>query len=385
MTDIATLLKGNKKRKITVIQASATRKPTFNRVKKHRVTKKPTKHIPTPPHSSQSSQPSSDSSVDDNSDVDEEKQNKKSLSETSSCQIDAKKEVKVEEPAEDQNEDDEYHPRKRSRRMTSQKQKQKLVQTHFKTKMDKISCEECGMSYLPYVKADQQQHHKFHKRVLEGLDFSTKASQGKHTFSYFLNKPETKHHNKQIDIYELNFKNQYNVQLAHDFLGIVNTELNAPQDTLQFLKGPNFGKVFLAVDTQLGKTVGIISVERIKTGHWMIADTGDLVPNQTMKLLLGISRIYVCKQYRGYGIGLKLCQVLFQNGVYGVALRKTQIGWSQPSEFGGRLALRFNAVKHKSGKFLIPVYKEEEDLLESEVAGKDLKKHVKQQVKKENA
>ncbi|GMG24921.1 unnamed protein product [Ambrosiozyma monospora] len=382
MADIAALLKGNSKRKITAIQTSTKRKPTFNRVKKQRVTKKPTKHIPTPPHSSQSSQPSSDSSLDDVSDGDGEKK-EESSTETSMSQLKAEQEVADEEPEQYQDDHEEEQPRKRSRRIQSKKQK--LVQTHFKTKMDKISCEECGMSYLPYVKADQQQHDKFHKRVLEGLEFSAKTSQGKHIFSYFLNKPNTKQHNKQIDIYELNFKTQYNVQLAHEFLDIVNTELNAPQDTLQFLKGPNFGKVFLAVDTQLGKTVGIISVERIKTGHWMIADTGDLVPNQTVKLLLGISRIYVCKHYRGYGIGFKLCQMLFQNGIYGVTLRKTQIGWSQPSEFGGRLALRFNAVKHKSGKFLIPVYKEEEDLLESEGVGKEVNNHTKQQVKKEKA
>ncbi|GME93714.1 unnamed protein product [[Candida] boidinii] len=107
------------------------------------------------------------------------------------------------------------------------------------------------------------------------------------------------------------------------------------------------------------RVVGFVLLERITKGQWMVLESSKIVPNQEISLVIGISRIYVSKNWRGFGLGMDLLNVIPDNSVYGMTLKKSQIGWSQPSESGSKLAHKFSSFKHKSGKILIPVYVED--------------------------
>ncbi|QPG76993.1 hypothetical protein FOA43_004387 [Brettanomyces nanus] len=152
------------------------------------------------------------------------------------------------------------------------------------------------------------------------------------------------------------------VQLVRESLDLVNKELNAPTGNESWsIEHGMQGKAFVCV--YKSRIIGICSTEKPQAGYWMVYETGSLVPNRKLDLQTGISRIYVSHKYRRHGIGLKLLQAVAKNSYYGLVLKGYQIGWSQPSQFGGFLARRFNGVKHiGSGKILIPVYKEDEYL-----------------------
>ncbi|ODV84037.1 hypothetical protein CANARDRAFT_185327, partial [[Candida] arabinofermentans NRRL YB-2248] len=229
-------------------------------------------------------------------------------------------------------------------------------------------CPQCNMSYIQHLKQDKQLHDKFHKRVFEGLEISlsnesdpTLLNQNEFFIKSF---KLSKLQNKLGFIIQVDYKNSKLIALTKDFLNLINLQLNAPDDNSNYLNGSQFGKVFLFIIDS--KAVGLISIDILNSlpsssnqGHWMVYETGNLVPNVKVPLIAGISRIYISEKYRRCGIASLLLDTILNHSIYGMKLKKYQIGWSQPSEFGGKLAVNFNAVKHeKSGKLLIPVYKE---------------------------
>ncbi|KAG7813712.1 hypothetical protein KL921_001258 [Ogataea angusta] len=233
----------------------------------------------------------------------------------------------------------------------TRKRPRSLKQTHFATTMRKTVCSECQMSYMQHLKSDRQLHEKYHQRAVEGMELGP-------TITLVWSSIEHHQLKSGVDgkIVEVNIESSKQISVAEEFLDIVNNILSAPQDNRDWSFDPNRGKVFLFVIRS--KAVGICSTERISEGKWMVYDTGQLVPKQRIPLIIGISRIYVSHKYRRMGIGLRLLVAVQHHSIYGLTLARNQIGWSQPSEFGGKLALSFNGVKHKSGKMLIPIYEE---------------------------
>lgn len=163
---------------------------------------------------------------------------------------------------------------------------------------------------------------------------------------------------KYAQIIQIDTTKRRNVQLARRFLDLVNRELNAPLDKEQWMDGTGTGaSVFVcAVGSKL---VAVCSTETPTKGYWMVHETGRLVPGRSIDLDVGISRIYTAVHYRREGIALELLEAVTHHSIYGLDLKASQVGWSQPSRAGGLLALKFNGVKHKSDKYLIPVYKQE--------------------------
>ncbi|GME93574.1 unnamed protein product [[Candida] boidinii] len=261
------------------------------------------------------------------------------------------------------------------------KKKKRTIQMHFdinllsKSNKDKsasaknIVCNKCHMSYVPHIQADSQLHDKFHQRSFEGLNIpynTIKTFDNYETATDIFHKKDGKEY--EFKIIEINPKNYKECNLGKEYIEICNTELNAPNDTSKWLHGSNFGKMFVLISISKHRTnsfgnstraVGFVSLERITKGKWMVLESSKIVPNQEIPLVIGISRIYVSKNWRGFGLGMDLLNVLPDNSVYGMTLKKSQIGWSQPSESGSRLAHKFSSFKHKSGKTLIPVYVEE--------------------------
>lgn len=261
------------------------------------------------------------------------------------------------------------------------KKKKKTIQMHFninsltKSNKDKstsdknIVCKKCHMSYVPHIQADSQLHDKFHQRSFEGLNLpynSVKSFDNYDQAIDIFHKKDGKEY--EFKIIEINSKNYKESSLGKEYIEICNTELNAPNDTSKWLQGSNFGKMFVIISNNKQRTnssanttrvVGFVLLERITKGQWMVLESSKIVPNQEISLVIGISRIYVSKYWRGFGLGMNLLNVIPDNSVYGMTLKKSQIGWSQPSESGSKLAHKFSSFKHKSGKILIPVYVED--------------------------
>ncbi|KAH3660485.1 hypothetical protein OGAPHI_007071 [Ogataea philodendri] len=224
-------------------------------------------------------------------------------------------------------------------------------QLYFNSSLRKTICPQCQMSYIPHLKADQQSHNKYHERAVEGIDLGP----GFMKFGIFIKNHRLK---SGVDgrIVEINPSSAKETAVAVELLKIANTVLNAPEGNKSWLSDVNGGKVFLFLIRN--KAVAICSTERVNAGQWMVYESGKIVPHQSVPLVMGISRIYVSHKYRRLGIAMHLLRAIEDNSVYGVSLKNTQIGWSQPSEFGGKLACSYNGVRHKSGKILLPVYEE---------------------------
>lgn len=205
---------------------------------------------------------------------------------------------------------------------------------------DKITCNDCGMTYLKNLKSDIKQHHKYHEKCVNGRDWND-------NWGELLTKFDN-----HDSIVRINPLKQAEVNAALDLLEIVNSDLNAPDDNDFWLK--NNGYVYIYVRNKVA--IGIVSVIKTKQGKWFSIEDGKIVNDQILQLQAGISRIYVCSNFRRDRIGYKLLECIQNNLVYGMKLPKLTIGWSQPSSTGGKLAASFNGVKHKSGKTLIPIY-----------------------------
>jgi len=209
---------------------------------------------------------------------------------------------------------------------------------------EKITCENCGMTYFKHVDADKKLHSQFHKKVLNGRDWSVKWG----TKIQDINSSQDEY------ICCVNPKNSTEMKATIDLLDLVNHDLNAPEDNEFWLKGDDSGKVFVYVKN--GRAIGVVSVERITQGTFLSIEDGQIARNIKLELLAGVSRIYVCKKYRRMGIGLRLLGTLQTHFIYGMIIPKNKIAWSQPSFAGGKLATSFNGIKHKSGRVLVPVY-----------------------------
>jgi N-acetyltransferase len=198
------------------------------------------------------------------------------------------------------------------------------------------------MSYLKNLRSDIKQHEKYHERCLNGRDWNQHWGD------------EVMRFNNNEYIVRVNPAKQAEVNTALELLEVVNKDLNAPDDNEFWLSTQDKGFVYLYVKNKVA--VGLVSIIRITQGKWFSIEDGKIVSDKNMNLLAGISRIYVCTNYRRQGIGLKLLQSVQESLVYGMTVPKLLIGWSQPSTSGAKLASAFNSVHHKSGKTLVPVY-----------------------------
>ncbi|CUS20998.1 LAQU0S02e03378g1_1 [Lachancea quebecensis] len=253
-------------------------------------------------------------------------------------------------------------------------------------------CHECGMTFSPHISSDVNLHEKYHVLHLNGRKWSMKW--GDIIEKYQLNREtsEALHVNLQLIqnrgpwslasshtalshdyVAQISASRKSEVMATLDIMEIVNDELKAPQNENHFwshlyerdgisdFKGQTkpTGTAFVYVSNK--RAVGVITLEylnsRDERGRWMIYDTAGIVSNVKPSFKLGISRVWVCKQQRGRGIGTRLLEAARKYAVPGFELEKLDMAWSQPSESGGKLAKSYNGVVHqKSGKVLIPCY-----------------------------
>ncbi|SMN19252.1 similar to Saccharomyces cerevisiae YFR027W ECO1 Acetyltransferase required for establishment of sister chromatid cohesion [Maudiozyma saulgeensis] len=219
-----------------------------------------------------------------------------------------------------------------------------------------IKCAKCEMAYSPNNIEDTTAHRLFHDTYLKGRKWSRNWGTVVSIPTNSMTPPSSQHSSSErIVMIRPNHPQEVNATL--DVMNIVNNELHAPHDENSFWVNENGkGKAFLYIKND--RAVSAITIEQLDEGRgkWMLYDSKKLVPNVTPKFELGISRIWVCKSQRGNKIATKLLEAARHNMVIGKSYQKWSLAWSQPTDDGGKLASKYNAVTHKSGKLLIPCY-----------------------------
>lgn len=219
-----------------------------------------------------------------------------------------------------------------------------------------FKCVKCEMSYSPNSTHDVSAHRVFHDLVLKGRKWQKKW--GTPVFPPQDETPTPSYLTRTGEgVFKVRPGHTQEVNAMMEVMAMVNGELHAPQDENSFwmeddLTGAGF--VYVKGD----RAVGAITMEGLDEtrGRWLIYKSQKLVPKVLPKFQLGISRIWVCRSERGNGVATKLLEVARANVIKDVVVPKSRIAWSQPTDAGGKLASKYNAVKHKSGEVLIPCY-----------------------------
>lgn len=215
-------------------------------------------------------------------------------------------------------------------------------------------CPVCQFSYLANLSGSIKEHKKYHIETIDGVRIGSKRQLqefGTKLDSFILG-------STNIDIVLVNVQSSHAVSMIRKCLKRVNKDLGAdPERESWSIKNNRKGKIFVCI--RESRLIGICTTEIPKDGYWMVYDTCTLVSGIRIPLKIGISRIYVYPKYRKLGIATKLLKEVAKHSIPGTILQRHLIGWSQPSEFGAYLAKKFSGVRHpRSGKILIPVYKE---------------------------
>lgn len=224
-----------------------------------------------------------------------------------------------------------------------------------------IKCPKCGMTYNQSSVSDTAIHKKYHTIRIQGKKWSSKW--GVQVASYPTGSnptPPSSSSSRSTSgekIVMIRPGHSGEVAAAMDIMNLANHELNAPDDENDFWSSENGGgKAFVYVKNE--RAVGAITVEVLQAGRgrWLVYDTRAIVEKVFPDFTLGISRIWVCRAQRRLGIATKLIEAARENTIHGQIVPKNMVAWSQPSDSGGKLALSYNGVLHKSGRSLIPCY-----------------------------
>ncbi|CCE66093.1 hypothetical protein TPHA_0O01240 [Tetrapisispora phaffii CBS 4417] len=258
------------------------------------------------------------------------------------------------------------------------KNNNKYVQSRLQFNSNKTSrksnltkCEKCGMLYSINSIPDIDSHKTYHTMHLSGHKWAkTWGSyiEGPKLIDQKITPPTSSStSNDSTYTSDLQSKNEYvvvvrpqfpkEVKAASELMSVVNDELNAPHNENDFWATVDGkGKLFLYIKDD--RAVGAISVEPIDStrSRWMVYENKSIIDHIRPHFKVGISRIWVCKEHRSQGIAVKLLEAARTNMNPSRTMQRWELAWSQPTESGGKLASKYNGMKHKSGKLLIPCY-----------------------------
>lgn len=177
------------------------------------------------------------------------------------------------------------------------------------------TCQVCGMTYQIAYAPDISAHKSFHNTALNGPKWKPSVS------AVVVDKT------KEYTVYKSRL-------LTHpcvaQFLKLVNSELNAPEPILS-----SQAAVYVYVVDQ--RAVGCVLVDRITKVRHVDVETGTLGPKE-YPAVMGVSRMYVSQLFRRQGIVTKLLELARGDFIYGMSLEREQVGFTQPSEGGLKVA-----------------------------------------------
>ena len=254
--------------------------------------------------------------------------------------------------------------------INKKKSKTKMVQMQ----LDLVSepnktCKICGMEYVPSLPEDAALHRKFHTMNIGGVDI-TKAMLER------LRQGELWSGSEQSFVAVVTRRDPLAMRnKAGEVLKVVNTELGAvpiSQDALwshltnlESEASRNGNAEHTTVDRyrmylyiQGSKCVAACLAERIQAAFPVLSSTTDdstagvlaVQPSTDAKspfmcisearkpAVMGISRIWTSNSHRQQGIATMLLNLARSDFLYGMAVSKETVAFSQPTENGGRLA-----------------------------------------------
>jgi hypothetical protein len=240
-------------------------------------------------------------------------------------------------------------------------------------------CKDCGMEYIPTNPKDVAVHKKFHQSNLKGMDvdktFLEKA------------KPNCIWKNGQgaFIIVVGRIDNAYIRKRVMKVLDLVNMELGAltmteeqiwsqidirdkaqsqsmekpaseskmTEECIMKTRSDRY-RVYLYIEKQ--KCIGLCLAETITKAYSVLASDeagkpqakASSVDNSSIRIsedaaaaMMGISRIWTSTSHRNAGIARSLLDCARRNFLYGLAVGKDQIAFSQPTDSGAKLARKW--------------------------------------------
>ena len=237
------------------------------------------------------------------------------------------------------------------------------------------TCRTCGMEYIPSVKEDAALHSKYCAMNVEGVDMGKAFV--KDDSVKRLRSEMAKEEQREMVVTVDRKSSTTARNRTRKVLDVVNAELSATEIDDQHLwgalnpeqkiietrkgsieggdkRGDRF-KAFLYLAHD--KCVGFCLAEKISSAFGVVdgsaAGEDGIKVMKTSKsssisvstsadvALLGISRIWTSKAYRGKGLAVDLLDCARNHFFYGVEAPKDLVAFSQPTESGGRLAVRW--------------------------------------------
>ena len=216
-----------------------------------------------------------------------------------------------------------------SKSSKSSKGGQDQIQLVFGTQSQQ-TCSQCLMSYVPISPSDVALHLKFHQRSLEGREWT----EGRENKVFIQSNSD---YVVKVDASSC----VAHKRAVEDVLSLANTELSAPDENPTWKTIAGKGAAFVYIKSK--RAVAVVVVERISKGRYMNASTGQLA-SKTVPLTVGVSRVYCARKHRRSGLATILLDASCKEFIYGLHVPKYQVGWSQPSASGAKLASGWNGV-----------------------------------------
>lgn len=196
-------------------------------------------------------------------------------------------------------------------------------------------CKVCGMRYSQSFDVDIKLHTRFHKFYLKGITFPIKRySKGCEVMGEM---------SKGYKIYRVWNSDKSSLTFllrnVEQVVDLVNKEMEAAcQSREELAKLQIF--VCLKGDNQV---IGLLLIQQISKAYVAIMsdDSGSIsiVPNSERSACLGVSRMWVRKEYRRQGIAAKMLSLAGKHQAH--PIKKEQIAFSQPTMEGFKFACKY--------------------------------------------
>lgn len=207
-----------------------------------------------------------------------------------------------------------------------------------------ITCSECGMIYNSSSKEDEKLHEKHHRSERDKeLNYSQAHSKHENLVSNYPN--------GKCVVISSETSPKSVINKAMQVLAYVDKDLGIHET---FQRPPSMAKFYLFVSSSSNKIEGFCLAEPIKEAYWgsSASDkcfTYDETKPEKGSNLCGISRIWVSSAMRRCGIATRLLDCVCANFFYIMRLEPKQLAFSDPTEFGQKLARAYT----KSETFLV--------------------------------
>jgi len=244
------------------------------------------------------------------------------------------------------------------------------------------TCKECGMSFVSGVVEDMEMHAKHHRGVVDGVEWrwlssqSQSQSQSEDGGGCRVVWRELDGMSSSEQIVKLSLepgqlrRSGYKAKVDQILL-LVNRSLDAQELTQDQLRD-SVVYLYLGSPDSSGRTnkkrrlnhhdkkkkklvvKAMCVAARIEYGYRIVSglSTDELCcSSQREKALVGIHRIWSAPPFRGMGLGFRLLSVVASSFIHGMPIdgdemRRSLVAFSQPTESGMRLAVRWLGTAH---------------------------------------